>query len=182
MASDLVASRYAQAAFEAATAEQHVDEALKDLTLLGSLIEEHPDLRELLYNPDVDPTEKVGLLDRALRGTWSALVQAFVEMVVSLGRAESLPEIIMAFREAVDAAQGRLRIVVRSAHPLPVAVLERLRTSVAHREHKEIELTAEVEPELLGGVQVLLDHREIDGSVRRQLSDLREQLKAVRVY
>jgi F0F1-type ATP synthase delta subunit len=34
----------------------------------------------------------------------------------------------------------------------------------------------------LGGVQVHLDHRVIDGSVQRQLAELREQLTSVRVF
>ena len=182
MAGDPIATRYAQALFEAAKGEDHVDRALQELMLVGRLLRDEPDLRQFLLNPDVDPPDKVGLLDRVLHGSWSDLVRAFVLMVVSLGRAESLAEMVVAFQEQVDADEGRVRVLVRSAHPLSETVLSRLRTRLEHRERKHIELTHEVAPELLGGLQLFLGHQVIDGSVQRQVLDLRERLTAVKVY
>lgn len=182
MADDPIASRYAQALFEAAQADGQVEETLHDVMLLGALMRDEPALRQFLLNPDVDPGDKVGVLDRALKGSWSALLRAFVLMVVSLGRAEFLQEIAGAFRMIVDEAQGRLRVVVRSTHPLPPAVLDRLRVRLEHQERKQVELETELDPTLLGGVQIRLDHRVIDGSIQAQLSRLRERLLSVRVH
>ena len=182
MADDPIASRYAQALFETAKQEGQLEETLTELAFVGRLLEGEPDLRALLLNPDVEPDDKVGVLDRTLKGGWSALLQAFVRMVLSLGRAEHLQQIAEAFQAIVDKDQGRLRAVVRSARPLPESVLARLRTKLAQRERKEITLAAELDPELLGGVQIRLDHRLIDGSIRRQLDDLHQQLTTVRVH
>ncbi len=182
MAQDPIASRYAQALFEAAKTERAVDGTLEQMSLVGRLFLDHPDLRQFLRNPDVEPGDKVGVLDRALKGSWSALVQAFFRMLLAMGRAEYLPQVVDAFQALVDADQGRLRAVVRSARPLPAPLLKRLRSTLERREGLTLELAAEVDPELLGGLQVRLDHRVIDGSVRRQLVDLRERLSAVRVH
>ncbi|MBI2495590.1 MAG: ATP synthase F1 subunit delta [Candidatus Omnitrophica bacterium] len=182
MASDPIASRYAQALFEAAKAEGQLDDTLAQATLLVRLLHEEPDLCQFLLNPDVEPADKVGVLDRALKGSWSGLVSAFVHMVVSLGRAEFLQEIVEALQALVDEEHGRLRVIVRSARPLPEAVLGRLRTALERRERKAIELRPEIAPELLGGLQVRLDHRVIDGSIQRQLDELRERLTTVRVH
>ena len=182
MAFDPVASRYAQAVFESAKSENQLDATLDELILIGSLIRGNPELQQLMRNPDVEPEDKVGVLERVLKGTWSGLVRAFIQMVVSLDRAEYLPQIVEAFQTAVDKDQGRLRVLVRSAHPLSETVLGRLRMRLERREQKQIELETELAPELLGGLQIRLDHRVIDGSVRRQVDDLRQQLKTVRVY
>ena len=182
MSYDPIATRYAQAIFETAKADGQLEEALEQLSVVGRLIHDHPDLRRLMGNPDVDPEDKVGLLERSLKGSWSALVRAAVQMVVSMGRAELIQEIVEALQAMVDADQGRLRAVVRSAHPLPEAILERLHAKLEAREHKRVELHAETAPELVGGLQVMLGHRVIDGSIRRQLSYLRERLAAVKVY
>ena len=182
MAPDPIATRYAQALFDATKAEGHVSHTAEQLALIGRLLRDHADLRQFLLNPDVDPEAKVGLFERVLRGSWSDLVRAFVLMVISLGRTESLTEIVRAFQELVDADAGRIRVLVRSAHPLPETVLNRLRSRLAHREQKQVELTTEVVPQLLGGMQLFLGHRVIDGSVKRQVSELRERLMAVKVY
>ena len=136
MATEVIATRYAQVLFEAAQTERRIEETLEHLMLLGRLIREEPALRALLWNPDVDPEEKVGVLDRVFHGSWSALVRAFLRMVASLGRAELLPEIVDAFATRVDEAQGRLRVLVRSAHPLPDGALERLRSRLEHQERR----------------------------------------------
>ena len=181
MADELIASRYAQAAFEAAKEAQALEPMLKQLLRLGELLRDHADLRELLFNPDVDPQDKLGIAQRLLKDGWSELLQAFLQVVLTRDRAEVLPAIIEAFRQKVDADAGRLAVTVRSAHPLPAATLTRLKTLLEQRERKAVVLTAAVEPGLLGGLQILLDHRLADGSVRRQLADLKAQLYAVKV-
>ncbi len=181
MALDPIAARYAQAAFEAAKDAGAVEKTLEQLSLIGRLIREHPELRQLLFNPDGEAQEKLGVLERVLKGAWSDVVRAFIQVVVSRSRSELLPEMADAFQTLVDKDQGRLRAVVRCAHPLPEAVLSRLRKRLEHRERKEIVVTTAVDPELLGGLQILLDHRVIDSSVQRQLAQLRQQLKTVRV-
>ncbi len=182
MAADSVATRYAQAAFEAAKTEGRIDETLTHLTLIAQLIQEHPQLSELMLNPDVDPEDKVGVFDRVLGRSWSDLTRALVHMVVAFGRSECLPGIAEAFQAMVDQDQGRMRVVVRSARPLSEETLGRLRTGLEHREGRKVELAAEIDTELLGGLQILLDHRIIDGSIRQQLADLRQRLKSVRVH
>ncbi len=181
MADELIASRYAQAAFEAAKEGQALELTLQQLGRLEALLRDHAELRELFFNPDVDPEDKLGILDRLLKGDLSEAVRAFLQVVVTRGRADVLPAIIEAFRRKVDEDAGRLAVTVRSAHPLPPAVLTRLKKLLEQRESKEVLLTAAVEPKLLGGVQILLDHRIADSSVRRQLDDLKAQLHAVKV-
>lgn len=182
MTPDPVASRYAQALFESAKQEQAVDQIPEQLLAIGTLLRDHPDLRQFLWNPDVEPEDKLRVLDRLLKSGWSPLLQAFVRMVIAMGRAESLPAIVEAFQALADEAAGRMRAIVRAARPLPEAALKRLRTVLERREGKSIELRTELAPELLGGIQVQLDHRVIDGSVRRQLIELGQQLAAVRVH
>ena len=181
MAHDAVAARYAESLFGAAKAQRRLEETLEQMAFLRGLLANHPPLRELLYNPDVDPDEKVGILGRVLTGRWSDLVQAFVRMVIAMDRVDSLPGIAEAFQEAVDRDQGRLRVLVRSARVMPDAVLARLREGLERRERKTVQLDTAIDPQLLGGLQVQFDDQLIDGSVRRWIDELRERLTSVRV-
>jgi F-type H+-transporting ATPase subunit delta len=181
MVRDAVAARYAEALFGASKAKRALDETLEQLTRLHQLLESHPDLKEFLYNPDVEPGEKLSVLAKARSGGWSDLVQAFLKMALAMGRAESLPGIAESFRDLVVREQGRLRVVVRSAHPLSDAELSRLRKRFETGEGRVVQLDTVIDPELLGGIQVQLDHRLVDGSVRRALEELRERLTHVRV-
>lgn len=182
MADDPIATRYAQTLFEAAKARGQLDEAQETLSFIEELLKDYPALRRLLLNPEVELDDKLGIVGRLLDGSWSADLQAFVRLVLAFGRAAFLPEIAVAFRALVDANQGRLRVTVRSAGPLSEPVLKRLRETLERRERKQIELQTELAPELLGGLQIRLDHRVIDGTLQRQLAELRQRLTSVRVH
>jgi len=178
---DPIATRYARALFESAKAASQVDEVLEELTLIAQLFHAHADLRQLMYNPGVDPEDKVRVLERSLHGSWSAFTRAFVEMVTARERAASLPQMAEALQAEVDRDRGRLRVAVRSARPLGDEALARVQRRLERQEGKQIELTTELDPELLGGLQLVLGHRVIDGTARRQVLDLRERFSTVRV-
>lgn len=181
MSSEAIASRYAQALFESATEQGSVAPVRQQLAPLGKLLREARELDLVLGHPSIASEEKLGVLERLSKEPWSSLVRAFLQVVVSFGRGGDLDDIIDEFEALIAHREGRAHITVRCAHPLPAAVLSRLRERLERRERKTITMTTEVVPELLGGVQVLLDHRVIDASVRRQLSELHQQLKSVKV-
>jgi F-type H+-transporting ATPase subunit delta len=182
MITDSVADRYASALFELAKREGRIDETARDLEQLARLIQDHEDLRQFLLNPGVEVPDKLAVLDRLFKGAWSQDVRSFVWVVFSMGRGAYLGEIADAFKAYADVEHKRLRVTVKTAHPLPEALKARLKQRLERSEQRTIELTEEVVPELIGGLQVLLDHRILDGSLKTKLAELRHRLKSVRVH
>lgn len=182
MVDDPIAGRYASSLFEVVKSEGGLDEASASLQELGHLIQHHEELRRFLVNPGVAVADKVQVLERLHGGAWSQDLRAFVQMVLSMGRAAHLVEIAGAFGELVDVERGIVRVRVRAARPLPAVLKTRLTQTLARREHRSVELIEETDPELLGGVQILLDDQMLDGSLRTQLDTLKQRLKSVRVH
>ena len=181
MIHDPVAERYASALFEVCKRGGQVDEAARQLDEVGQLVREQRDLRQLLLNPDVEATDKLGMLERISSQTWLPPLRALVSLVLSWGRAERLSDIAEAFRTLVDADQQLARVTVRAAHPLTDAQRESLTRLLERMEQRRIALTEESVPDLIGGLQIILDHRILDGSISTQLHRLKQRLKAVRV-
>jgi len=179
---DSVARRYAESLFEPALAGGRLDELAQGLAGLAQLIAAHEKLRELLVNPGVEVAEKLQVLRRLPGQVWPADLEAFLRMVLSMGRAAHLLDIAQAFAELVDEARGIVRARVCSARSLEAPLKRRLKQILEHREHKQVELIETTAPELLGGVQVVLGSRMLDGSLRTQLERLRQRLKTVRVH
>jgi len=178
---DSVAHRYAESLFELAKADGRLDELAQGLALVEQLVAAHEELWEFLVHPGVEVVDKLQVLQRLLGEVWSANLEAFLRMVLSMGRAAHLVDIAQAFAELVDEARGIIRARVSSARPLEAPLKSRLKQILEHREHKQVELVEETAPELLGGIQVVLGSRMLDGSVRTQLARLRQRLKTVRV-
>lgn len=181
MPADSVARRYAESVFEPAVADGRLEELAQGLAALERLIAAHEELRGFLINPDVEVSDKLQVLRRVLGAVWSSNLDAFLRMVLSMGRAAHLADIAQAFAELVDEARGIVRARVCSARPLGAPLKLRLKQILEHREHKQVELIEETVPELLGGLQVVLGSRMLDGSLRTQLGRLRQRLKTVRV-
>ncbi|HBH97285.1 MAG TPA: ATP synthase F1 subunit delta [Candidatus Omnitrophica bacterium] len=181
MVTNPVAARYAEALFEFAKRHERLDETFEQVEALGELIRRSAELRQLLINPGVDAPGKIALLGRLLGG-WRADVRVFVELVLSFGRIEQLLEMVEALRRLMDGERGLVRVTVRSARPLDATVRGDLVKTIEQREGRRADLTEETDPQLLGGLQVFVEGRMLDGSLRSRLEGLRQQLKRVKVH
>jgi F-type H+-transporting ATPase subunit delta len=181
MVKDPVAVRYAEALFELGKREGRLEALTEELEALAKLIGEHDQLRELLLNPDVDVPDKLRVIGRLL-GDASKDLQAFLQVVLQSERAPYIVQMADALRQLVDREQRVLRVVVRTVHPLAAPLRERLVGWLSKREHSTVVLVEELDATLLGGIQVTLDHRTYDGSLRTQLDRLRHRMKSVRVH
>lgn len=177
-----VADRYAHAIVEFLGEGKRLEQSVAALETLAELIRGHRELAQLLINPDVEAADKVRVIGRLLGPAWSDDVRACVDIAVAGGRAEDLPDIAQAARELVEEQQRIVHVRVRSAHPLSDALRADVVRRVEARERRTVRLTEDVDAQLIGGIQVYLDHRVWDGSIASQLRALRQRLKSVRVH
>jgi F-type H+-transporting ATPase subunit delta len=80
------------------------------------------------------------------------------------------------FHERLLAHQKVVRADVTSAVPLSPDQTRVLEQSLSQATGKKVEITAAVDPALLGGVVARIGSTVYDGSVRTQLSRLRQEL------
>ena len=99
-----------------------------------------------------------------------------------MGRVEHLIGMSGAFRALIDEERRVVHATIRSAHPLPDPLRHRVQRWLEQTEGATITVNEELDSRLLGGVQVVLGHRVLDGTVRTQLARLRQRLKSVRVH
>ena len=111
----------------------------------------------------------------------SPICRNFLFLLIERDRFKVLPEIVSAFHQLADAHTGRLRARARVARRLDESSLARLRAVLQKATGREVVISQEEDPSLLGGVVTHLDGRVYDGSVRTQLETLRTRLKQGRV-
>jgi F-type H+-transporting ATPase subunit delta len=172
-----VARRYARALFQIGVDTGTYEELGQELADLAHLFQESVELRQTLVNPVFKPAEKRAILEKILpRVTPSPVMQRFALLLLDRGRIALLASLDRAYRELADAHAGRVRAVVTSAAPLSPADLERVRRSLERRTKKTVMLEAQVDPSLIGGLVAQVGDLVLDGSVRTQLSTLRDKL------
>jgi F-type H+-transporting ATPase subunit delta len=174
----VVARRYAKALFGLATDVQGAERLLAELAELTETAQASAELRRVLFTPIHPRRERSALIDElGGRLGLSRELRLFAALLVEENRTDALPEILLALRELIDEAQGRVVARVRSARPLGADELESLRRALAGRTGADVQLEAEVHPALIGGVAVRVGDLLLDGSVRSQLEDLGASLR-----
>jgi F-type H+-transporting ATPase subunit delta len=177
----VLSRRYAKALFAVALRRQAVDRVAEDMSSIVELLRREPRLKAFLLSPSV-PAESVSALFQSALGPHVAPITGnFLQLLHKKGRFDHFEEITHAFIEQVEDSRGILKAVVTTAAGLdPVAETE-LKAALERVTGKSIRLESKIDPEVMGGVVVVLKDRLIDGSVRHGIERLREDLAAVAV-
>jgi F-type H+-transporting ATPase subunit delta len=166
---------YARALFEAAQDANRVDAVSGDLGALAGAIEDVPELRAFLRNPQVEPAGKAEVLEQ-LTGDADQLVRNFVRLAAEKGRAGELPEIGAEFEALVARAQNRLAVELTTSYELSDEEAKSIVQTIEKASGRTIEATRSVDPSLIGGLVLQIGSHRADGSVRGRLERLRHEL------
>jgi F-type H+-transporting ATPase subunit delta len=105
-------------------------------------------------------------------------VTNLLRTVVDNGRLAALPEIATQFNALVKARSGTSDAVVHSAFPIDAAQLADLMVTLEKRFGRKLNASVVVEPELIGGVRVVVGDEVLDTSVKARLDKMRLSLTA----
>ncbi|MFN3989084.1 MAG: F0F1 ATP synthase subunit delta [Erythrobacter sp.] len=174
-----LAGRYASALFDLASENGAVSAVERDLGTLSVALDESPELRAVTTNPRLSRSMQgaaIGAVAKQLKLT--QLTSNFLGVLANNRRLAALPSIIAAFRAIAAAQRGEVSAKVTSAHPLSAEQLAALKDKLTARQGRAVMLSAEVDPDLLGGLVVTIGSQRIDASIRTRLNSLAQAMKA----
>lgn len=178
MASESLIHGYAEALFRIVQAEGELDRVEDELYRFGKLLESHHELKQALADQSIDRAERIKILEELIGDKVLPHTLSLVAFVVEQGRARQLPQILEEL--AALAAEARESVVaeVRTAVPIDEKQKKALAEALSKATKKKVEVKNIVDPSILGGVSAKIGDTVIDGSVRRRLEQLKEQVKA----
>ena len=171
----VVARTYARALFEAAKDAGRIDEVRDQLTTFVEAVDEVPELRSLIRNPELDPLTKAAALDAVLEGA-DELIRNFVRVVTRKGRAAQLDEIAREYEVLVAAEEQILSVELTTAYELSDDEAAAIVNQIEEASGQRVEAARTVDPELIGGLVLKAGSLEVDSSVRGRLDRLRRDL------
>jgi F-type H+-transporting ATPase subunit delta len=174
-----LAGRYAAALFELASESGTVTAVETDLETLRAALAESDDLAAATANPRLSRADQ-GQAIAAVAGHLglSELTKNFLGVLAANRRLAKLPGMIAAFKTIAATQRGEITATVTSAHPLSDAQIAALKDKLTQREGRTVMLTANVDPDLLGGLVVTIGSQRIDASIRTRLNSLAQAMKA----
>ena len=171
-----IGRRYAKALFEL-QGPADIGPTAGTLHLLAEAFTSSKDFRALLLSPVFSREQKASVVSQlASRTGCPAITGKFLSYVVSKNRIAQIREMSEAFAKLADKASNRTAVQVSSARPLSEADQAAIRSRLEQVTKGTIDLTARVDPGVIGGLEIRIGSTVYDGTVRGQLGRLRAAL------
>jgi F-type H+-transporting ATPase subunit delta len=170
-----IARPYAEALFKAAgtdpvTLSQQV-QALAEVAA-------QPQLQSFADDPKVLPAQVAQVIASVIGGPLSPAASNLLDLVIQNGRLAALPEIASQFHALVNASSGVSDATVYSAFPIDAPALAEVVAVLERRFKRRLNAQVVVDPELIGGIRVVVGDEVLDTSVKARLEQMRVALTA----
>jgi F-type H+-transporting ATPase subunit delta len=172
-----VARVYAEALFEAARDTGKLDQIHEQLDEVAEAIAGNHDLQVFLFSPYFSSAEKREGIERAISGAEPELVN-FLELLIEKHRMPAIFRIRERLDELWAHENKQLDVTVTSAIDLDKSVIDHIRDQIEKQTDRTVELTAEVDPDILGGLVLRVGNMVLDASLRSKLERLRKEVAA----
>jgi F-type H+-transporting ATPase subunit delta len=147
----------------------------EDLSDFAAALEETPELRSVLRNPQLESTAKASIL-ADLAGDEEPLFKNFLLLTAEKGRAGELEEIAKEFERLMAREERRLNVELTTARELTDDEARAIVGQIEQAAGRAVEATRSVDPDLLGGIVLQAGSYLVDASVRGRLERLRQTL------
>jgi F-type H+-transporting ATPase subunit delta len=175
--SDEVIHGYATALFRVVEAEGELDRVTDELYRFGKVLDSNHELKQALSDQAIDRAQRVKILDELLGDKVSPNTLGLVSFVVEQGRGRQLSQIFNELASIAADARDAEVAEVRSAVALDDNQKKQLAEALGKATGKKVEVKVIVDPSVIGGVVAKVGDTIIDGSVKRRLEQLKEQVR-----
>jgi F-type H+-transporting ATPase subunit delta len=170
--------RYAKALVEIGMEEKAVEAYADELAKVKEVLSQEELLSQLLDNPTLALDKKQAMLSEVYKALeLSEGMVKFLGLLLSKGRLCFLSQIEESYRRQADELSGILSAKITAATELDDVQQQAIASGLEKQTGKQIALTVEVNPDLIGGLQAEIGGRLFDGSVKTQLKRIEESLK-----
>ncbi|HJD55238.1 MAG TPA: F0F1 ATP synthase subunit delta [Rickettsia endosymbiont of Pyrocoelia pectoralis] len=173
---------YAIALFNNAEIDNITDKIFDEITLVNSLIEDNPEIKEFLSSPIIDKINKVELVDSLVKSIKiSTMLQNFLLLLIKNSRTNILSDIVEAYNKLLYESKNIKIVKVISASKLQSKEQEWIKAAIEKELKQETEINFEIDPSIMGGIIIKYDSILQDYSIKNSLAKIAATLKSVRV-
>lgn len=147
-----------------------------ELFRFGRLIASTPQLRAALTDRQLPVDRKRSVVDALLEGRATEVTRLIVRRAVARAATRNVEALLDHYGRLIAARQQRLVAVVRCAVALTPEQRERLAGILARTYGRAVHLNVELDPRVVGGVEVRVGDEIVNGTVAERLVEARRHL------
>jgi ATP synthase F1 delta subunit len=170
-----IAEVYARSLFEVAQEHGQLDEIREQLGEFTDALSGSRELQLFFFSPYFSSGEKKDGVAKVIEGGNEYFVR-FLELLAEKHRLPILPRVRRALDELWAQEQKLLEVSVTSAIELDEQTVQGIGRRIEEQTGRKVELTAKVDPDVLGGLVIRVGNVVMDASLRNRLDRLRRSV------
>ena len=170
-----IARPYAEALFKATSKDLNGAAVWVDAL---SAVAQNAQLQQFADSPKASTDQVFDLIAGVAKVDLPDAAKNFLRTVIENGRLSALPEMATQFRALKNARSGSSDAVVHSAFPIDGAALAELAVTLENQFKRKLNLSVVLQPELIGGICVVVGDEVLDTSVKARLEQMKVALTA----
>lgn len=171
----VIAKRYAHALFDAAKQQNKAEEYYKELADVSDIMHVK-DVERIFKNKSINKVQKMKFIEEVLEGANSDIIN-FIKLIISKHREDIIDDIFAQFEMLYKEYYKIVDAKLISAHSLTQDVVDRVRKNLEASLGKKVNIEANIDKSILGGLKIIIGNRIIDGSVKGRLDSLLKTLE-----
>jgi F-type H+-transporting ATPase subunit delta len=170
-----IAAVYARSLFEVAQEQSKLDPIRDQLGEFADALNDTRELQVFFFSPYFSTAEKVDGLDRTVSDADPVVVN-FLKLLIENHRMPVIFRVRREFDRLWQEENKLLPVQVTSAVELDPSTVSQIGDRIAEQTGRKVELSAIVDPDVLGGLVVRVGNSILDASIRNRLEQLRKQV------
>jgi len=170
-----IATVYARSLFEVALERDALDVVREQLGQFADALQDNRDLQVFFFSPYFSSEEKKDALGKAVTGADEA-ISNFLELLVEKHRMPAIFRIRREYDRLWERENRLLPVTITSAIELDSSTVDGIGKAIGDQTGRTVELTANVDPDVLGGIVLRVGNSILDASIRNRLEQLRRQV------
>jgi F-type H+-transporting ATPase subunit delta len=170
-----IAAVYARSLFEVANEHDKLDVVRDQLGAFSDALSETRDLQVFFFSPYFSTAEKEEGLDRVVSDA-DPVVLNFLKLLIEKHRMPVVFRIRATYDALWEEENKLLPVQITSAVELDQQIVSQLGDRIAEQTDRKVDISANVDPDILGGIVVRVGNSVLDASVRNRLEQLRRQV------
>jgi F-type H+-transporting ATPase subunit delta len=170
-----IAEVYARSLFEVAKENDTLDEIHEELGQFADAVDEDHELQVFFFSPYFSSQEKKDAISKVVEGGDEHFVR-FLELLAERHRMPAIFRIRRVLDSMWSEENKRLPVKLKSAVELDDETVKDIGKKIEEQTGRKIELSAEVDDDLLGGIVLRVGNKVLDASVRGRLERIRREV------
>jgi F-type H+-transporting ATPase subunit delta len=166
---------YAEALFEVGRDKGKLDALRQQLGEFADAVDRNRELQVFFFSPYLSTAEKQEGIEKAITGAEPELIN-FLELLVDKHRMTEVFRIRRELDELWKQENRHIDVTVTSAIALDSAVVGKIGQEVERQTGEKVELSSQVDGDILGGIVLQVGNMVLDASIRSRLEKLRKSV------